>query len=61
MRPKDSNQLAKQIVDISTGQIPDPMPPHLTPKRASLAKPRRTAHPAAKPRKPRSGWTHSTE
>ena len=34
MRPKDSNQLAQQIVDISTGQIPDPVR-HLTPKRVN--------------------------
>ena len=42
MRPKDSNQLAKQIVDISTGQVPDPVR-HLPPKRTTPAKPRRSA------------------
>ena len=49
MRPKDSNQLAKQIVDISTGQLPDPIR-HLPTRRATPVKPRRTAQ-TPKPRK----------
>ena len=49
MRPKDPNQLAKQIVDISTGQIPDPIRP--LPRKPAPSKPRRTSHQATKPRK----------
>ena len=49
MRPKDSNQLAKQIVDISTGQMPDPVRPL---RRTAPPKPRRTEPRRAAPRKP---------
>ena len=41
MRPKDPNQLAKQIVDIGTRQIPDPVR-LLSPRRETRPKPRRS-------------------
>lgn len=42
MRPNDPNQLAKQLVDITTGQIPDPVR-LLPPRREVKAKPRRAS------------------
>lgn len=37
-RPRDTNQLAKMIVDISTGEIEEEQPPEKNPAAVALAK-----------------------
>ena len=53
VRPKDSNQLAKQIVDISTGQMPDPV--RRLPLKQTAARPTPHARKDGMARKARQG------